>query len=172
MPHCSFITSPFFTILLTPKSPTCAPQQKRAYLDAALVVEEDVVELNVAVQNALRVNVADGLYNLLEQVLRHVLLQLAPLAHVVEQVAARAHLHHEEDVLVRLERLVQPVRSARGRLLNDVRVASALQDRDLLHDLLLGALVFQVLLVHRLYRDELARQLVHPQIHLPKRALA
>ena len=79
---------------------------KISYLDMALAVKQDVVQLDVSVQDLFRVDVANTLYDLLEENLRKRLLKLFPFPHEVEQIAASAQLHHQHDMSPRLESLV------------------------------------------------------------------
>ena len=53
-------------------------------LDVTLTVEQDVVQLDVTMQNALLVNVAKALDNLSEDDLGLCLIQLFALSHVVQ----------------------------------------------------------------------------------------
>lgn len=113
--------------------------------------------------DADRVHVRNPLHDLLEEVLGVLLCELSALPHVVEEVATRAQLHHDEVVIRCLERLEQ---------LDMARVLDRLQNVDLLHHLALSALLFDVVLSSRLDRDESTRQPVQAQVHLAEGALA
>ena len=77
-------------------------------LDVALVVEEDVVQLQIAVDDALLVEEVERQRDL-GRVEAGVLLGQAPLAlHVEHQVAAAHELDDEEEARRRLEARVQP----------------------------------------------------------------
>ena len=76
------------------------------YLDMALAVKQDVVQLDVSVQDLFRVDVANTLYDLLEENLCKRLLELFPFPHEVEQVTSSAQLHHQHDMSPRLEGLI------------------------------------------------------------------
>jgi len=80
---------------------------KVANFHISLTVQQNVVQLNVTVQNSLRMNVANALDNLLENYLGSHLVQLLALTHEVEQIAASTQLHYEQNVSRSLKSLVQ-----------------------------------------------------------------
>jgi len=101
-------------------------------LDVALGGQQDVVQLDVAMQDALRVAVAQTLHYLLKQVLSNVFLELPTTTHVREQVTSPADFHDEHYVLRCLEGLVET---------DDVSVSCPLEYVELLHDLPLRCLL-------------------------------
>ena len=128
-----------------------------AYLDVAVAVQQDVVELDVTVRDAILVQVGDALHDLPEDELGVLLTELTALAHVVQEVSAGAELHDDHVVLVSLERLQD---------LDVVRVAQRLEYSDLVHDLLLLALFLHEVHVDRLDGAQLARQPMQAQVDL------
>ena len=128
---------------------------------AERLVDEDVVELDVAVHDVQVVHVLQTAEERQEERprlrLRHGLPGVL-LAHVVDEVAAGAELHHDVRPTRRLERLeeLRHVRVVQGR--HELLLALELpHHRRVAHEL--GAVV-------ELDRHLLARQLVHRQPHL------
>ncbi len=64
------------------------------YLELALAVEQDVVQFDVSMQDALTVAVIKSIEQLLQQTLGHALLQTSPFADIRKQVAAHTQLLH------------------------------------------------------------------------------
>lgn len=85
------------------------------------------------------------------------------LGDVVEELATRAVLHDQEEVLGRLDNLVE---------LDEVRVADQFEDVDLAGDTFDVRYVHDLLLLQHLHCHLLARPLVDRQLHLPERPLA
>lgn len=98
-------------------------------------------------QHLLGVAVSEACDNLAEQVARAVLLELAPSAHVGQQISATAHAQHEYNMLLCLKALVKPYY---------VGVPCPAQDVELLHDFAFGGFFRHYLLVDGLEGDELA----------------
>ena len=134
-------------------------------LERALVVQEEVLGLEVAVAHAIHVAVrqaADELAEVLARAARAVLLQLALLHDDVEQLAALHELQHQVDGGGAGQHLLE---------LDDVGVLERLHDGDLLLDLLAHLRGADLGLVHHLQRHALARLAVLRQLHLAERAL-
>lgn len=72
-------------------------------------------------QDALRVTVVQSTDELLEHALGDVFLKLAPLAHVVQEIAACCNLYHEENVLLSFEEFKEA---------HDVLMSGLLEDDD------------------------------------------
>jgi hypothetical protein len=70
-----------------------------------LLVEENVLRLEVAVNNALGVDVLQALGDLHEDVARRGLVEGAPLHYLVEEVASRDQLHDEVELVLILDGL-------------------------------------------------------------------
>lgn len=102
-------------------------------------------------------DITDTLDDLLEQDFSEGLLALLPLPHEVEQVTASAQLHHEHDMTLRLERLVE---------LDDRDMPETEQNAHLVHDLRTLLVIGQVFLVDRFDGNQLPRQLMHAQVDL------
>lgn len=136
---------------------------KIANLDIALRGQQDVVQLDVAMEHALAVHIHQALDQLTEHVLRQVFLQLSASPNVRQEVAAAADLHDVDRVRLGVEALVEP---------HNVLVPCPLQDVVLLHDLLQGALICHVGLVDRLQGHELAGEPVDRQVDFAEGALA
>lgn len=66
----------------------------------AFAIEEDIVKFDIAMRNILGMNVAQSINNLLENFLSKRLLQSAAFTHVIEKITASAQLHHNDDVLL------------------------------------------------------------------------
>lgn len=132
-------------------------------LDVALVVEQNVLQLDVAVQDVLRMDVSDSLYYLLEEVLGEGLVELSSLAHVGEQIATCAKLHDEQVVLLCLKCLEE---------LNDRLVAHDPKKTSLVLNLPQRVFILQELLVDRLDGHKPPRQLLEGQVHFAEGALA
>lgn len=132
-------------------------------LDVTVPVEQDVVKLDIAVRHFVLVQVGNALHDLLEHKLGVLLAQLPPLSHVVEQVSAWAELHDDHVMLICLESLQN---------LDVVRVPQALQNIDLIHNLLLLAFLLHEVHVDALDCAELPSQPVQAQIDLAKGAFA
>jgi hypothetical protein len=88
-------------------------------LERLVVVEQQVLRLEVTVAHAARVQVLDARNQLLVELARLLLLQTRVPHDVVEQLAAVGVLHDHEELLLRLDDLVQ---------LDDVVVAHLLQN--------------------------------------------
>ena len=101
-----------------------------------LVLDEHVVELEVAVRNTTRMKILERLGHLLEEASAHALLDDTVRAlrlHVLVQRDAGNVVHHDADLLLRLYQVVHP---------DDVRVVDLLQRHDLpLHRLALHTVV-------------------------------
>ena len=108
-------------------------------------------------------NVAKTVNDLLKDFLGERFLQSAPLPHVVQQVATSAQLHHDDDVLLGLNRLVD---------FHHMVVAKFLKQSNLLHLLRLLYLVCECRLVERFESNELAYELVHGEVDFAKGAPA
>ena len=143
--------------------------------DVAFPVDEDVRGLDVAVRAAHGVQVADGADELAEEARalffcesgeRGVL--LAGLD-VVAELALLCALHHEEEVLARLDHLLSPANLVQ---LDDVRVPHAPQDVYLSADPQQVVFFLDLVFLEDLYRDLLARYHVQRLLHLAERALA
>lgn len=96
---------------------------------------------------------------MLEYFLSKGFFQLPSLSDVVQQVATCAQLHDYDDVLLGFDGLVY---------LDHVVVAHLQQQIDFLHQLGLVGFISQHLLVQRFEGHELADQLMHGQVYLPK----
>lgn len=116
-------------------------------LNLTLAIEQYVVEFDVAMGNVLRVNVLEAIDYLLEDLLRDWLLQATPLPDVVEKVATRAQLHHDDYVFLRLDCLVD---------LDHVVMAELEQKVHLFHQLLLLYLVGQAFLIQGFQSNQLS----------------
>mmetsp|Transcript_33948 Transcript_33948/g.104809 ORF Transcript_33948/g.104809 Transcript_33948/m.104809 type:complete len:214 (-) Transcript_33948:135-776(-) len=92
------------------------------HLDIAVAVEQDVLRLQVAVRHLLVVAVPDGEDDLLEDLAREHLRELAALADEREELPALDVFEHEVDGLLRLQDVLQA---------HDVLVVERLQQRDL-----------------------------------------
>lgn len=103
------------------------------------------------------------MHDLQEYWARSLFVQLFVLLDILEQIAGVDVLHHQEEVILRLEHLIET---------NDVRVADLFQDVDLLHDFLLAELILHMLLVNGLDRHIAPRKLVDAKRHLAKRSFA
>ena len=84
----------------------------------------------------LGVDIIESTDHLFEEVLGIVLLELAALSDVTEEVATLAEFHYEAHMLTGLKRIIQ---------LDDVLVCTLLQDAHLLHQ---SALVFLFIAQH------------------------
>ena len=105
--------------MLTPKSAIYSivySSNSETYLHIAFAIEQNVVKLDVSMQNVLRMDVPEALYDLSKEELSDVFRESPPLPHVVEQISTRAQLHDEEDVPSCLEGLEQ---------LHDMRVSQS-----------------------------------------------
>ena len=136
----------------------------------AVAVEEQVLELQVAVDDLFAVQVRDARDELRKEAARLALLEALLRENVVKQLATRAVLEHDADVALRLNHLVQ---------MHNVGMAQQAQHRDLALDLAHLASIRLVLLRrrHHLALDQLDRRLlakvaVHAQLDLAKLALA
>jgi len=98
------------------------------------------------------VNGLEAIDELLEHVLCAVFLQTASFADVVQKVSSWAHLKDKQNVLLSLEGLVKP---------DDIGVADLLENVDLLHDLPLGGVFLEVILVDGLDGDQFFCQTMH-----------
>lgn len=94
--------------------------------DILVAVEQQVLELQISVNNASLVQVADTGDKLGEQLTRRAVLQIAVVEDVVEQLTARRILEDDADVALGLNHLMQA---------NNVRVVEPAQDVDLAVDL-------------------------------------
>ena len=132
-------------------------------LDVTFAVKQYVVQLDVSVGHVLRVDVTQAVDDLPENLLRERLLQSASLSDIVEQVAASAQLHDDDDVFLSLERLVD---------LDHVVVPQLQQQVHFFHQLRLLHFVSQVRLVQRFEGHQLSDQLVHGQVDFAEGAAA
>lgn len=94
--------------------------------DILVAVEQQVLELQISVNNASLVQVADTGDKLGEQLTRRAVLQIAVVEDVVEQLTARRILEDDADVALSLNHLMQA---------DNVRVVEPAQDVDLAVDL-------------------------------------
>ena len=76
-------------------------------LDSAADVKQDVFELDVSKEDAILVQVLKALQDLEKNIFGRLLAQAFHLLHVVIQVAARAVLQAEHDVILCLEGVIQ-----------------------------------------------------------------
>jgi hypothetical protein len=105
-------------------------------------VDEDVLGFEVAVGDEVGVGVADALNHLSEEELHFVVRNLVVL-HVVEQLSALRQLHHHEDIVRRVQNLVQ---------LDYVGVTDELQDFYLPFHLRPGCCTFEIMFLFRILR--------------------
>ena len=103
------------------------------------------------------------MHDLQEYWARSLFVQLFVLLDILEQIAGVDVLHHQEEVILRLEHLIEA---------NDVRVADLFQDVDFLHDFLLAELILHMLLINGLDRHIAPCKLVDAKRHLAKRSFA
>ena len=96
-------------------------------LQGLIVVDEQVLRFQVPVADAQLVNIVDARNELLEVLAGLLLLQLLVLHDEVEELTALDELHHEVEVLLRLNDLVD---------LHDVWMVQLLEDLDLSADAL------------------------------------
>lgn len=125
-------------------------EAKIGNLDVHVAVEEQILGLEIAMNDALLVQVLYGRDDLSELGASLLLLHAAVRDQVVEDLAARRVLHHQVESLLCLYDLEE---------LHDVRVVQALHDLDLAEELLQRALV-QLRLVDDLDGDLFADELV------------
>jgi len=114
------------------------------------VQEHHILGLQVQVHDALGMEVVDALEDLRYEYGGLLLRQELLVADVLEELAARHQLHHQDDLAGRLEHVVQ---------VDDVLVSELGQDLDLLQDLLAEQALATVA-VGLALRDELARVLL------------
>lgn len=131
-------------------------------LEVAVLVDEEVLGLEVAVEHAARVAEPDGGDELLEVAPRGVLLE-PPLGDAAEQLPAADELHHEVDLGLGGHHLEQP---------HDVGVADAAEDGDLPLDVRDEAVPHRLLLVEHLDRDRLPGIRAPRLVHLGEGAVA
>lgn len=117
---------------------------KVRYLDVTLAIEQYIVKLDVPMRDILRVNIAQTVDNLTENLLSEGFLQPPSFTHVVEQITTGAKLHYNDYVLLSLDGLID---------LDNVVVAQFEQQINLLHQFGLLNFVSESLLVERLERD-------------------
>jgi hypothetical protein len=79
---------------------------KVTYLDIALAIEQDVVKFDISMGNVLGMDVAETVNYLLENDFRIRLLQSASLSDVIKKITASAKLHHDDDVLLGFDGLI------------------------------------------------------------------
>lgn len=84
-----------------------SPEPKVGHLDLAALVEQDVFEFEVAVHDALAVQVGDPEHELAEDLPRLGRREATLLDEVVKQFAAGAQFRHEVDRRFRRDQLVQ-----------------------------------------------------------------
>ena len=106
--------------------------------------------------------VGQACYDLLEEEARRLFFQLAAAPHISKEVPSSTDFHHEDNVLLGLKRLVKAY---------DIAVAGASKDVKLLHDLALGLLILEELLIDRFKSDELACEAVDREVDLAERTL-
>lgn len=94
------------------------------YLDLPLTIKQNVVELNVTMRYILGMNVLKPINNLFEYLLGQRLLQSSAFPNVIEEIAAGAQLHNNDDMLLGLDCLVY---------LHDVVMPELEKKVDLLH---------------------------------------
>lgn len=70
-----------------------------------LIVKKDVFQLDISMQNVLRMNIANTLYDLLEEVFSKSLIELPPLPDKGEQVTSSTQFHDKEVVFLCLKSL-------------------------------------------------------------------
>ena len=133
------------------------------YLDVTLAIQQYIVELNVPMRDILRVNIAQTVDNLTENLLREGLLEPPSFTHVVKQIATGAKLHYNDYVLLSFDSLID---------LDYVIVAQFEQQVDLLHQFSLLHFVGEGLLVERLERDQFPHELVHGKVDFAESATA
>ena len=121
---------------------------KVANLDVPLTGKQDIVKFDISMQHILRVTILKRSDDLRKNEAGHVFFQPAASAHVSQELAATTYLHHEDYVLLSLEWLVKA---------DNVLVAEASKDDELLHYLLLGRLLRQELLVDGFESHKLLR---------------
>ncbi|WVZ99537.1 LOW QUALITY PROTEIN: hypothetical protein U9M48_044815, partial [Paspalum notatum var. saurae] len=133
-------------------------------LDVALVVDEDVLELDVAVVHPERVAVVDREHQLPKHTARGGLADAAASMAVDIGRAATDQLHDDENTFLVCHHLVDAY---------DVWVAHPAHDLDLAHDLLRrGARLRQVILVHNFDGHLLPGLHLPRTVHLGKASLA
>jgi hypothetical protein len=94
--------------------------------DVAIAVEEQVLQLQVAVDNSLLMQIADTRHELCKQTTSRVVLKVAVVENVVEQLSARCVLEDDADVSLCLDHLVQA---------HNVGMLQTTQNRDFTVDL-------------------------------------
>ena len=77
-------------------------------------------------QHSFSVTITQAFYNLFEEVLGNIFLELSTSAHIGQKVSSAADFHHKDNVLCCLKRFVES---------HYVLVASPLQNVELLHHL-------------------------------------
>ena len=138
-------------------------QSEVTELDLHLVVDEEVAEFDVAVDDAVRVQEAQGVDDLFGVALDLELVQpLAPLQQFVQTLVC-AELQEDVDALAVFEEVDE---------LRDVLVLDRAVNFDLAHQLLLGAAPLQRALVDNLGRRYRLRVALHELIALREAALA
>ena len=107
--------------------------------------------------------VGDARYDLLEELARLVLVELAVLDNVIEELAARHVLHHHENVTGRVDHLIE---------LDDVRVAEELEILYLAAYLADHVERLDLVAVEYLDGDRVAGELMQRLLHLAEAARA
>lgn len=79
---------------------------KVSNFDVTFAVEQDVVKFDVSVRDLLCMDVAQPIDDLLEDLLRVGLLESPALPHVVEEIATCTQFHHDDNMLISFNRLV------------------------------------------------------------------
>ena len=76
--------------------------------DVLVAIEEEILQLQIPVHDALLVQVTNAGDELRKEPPRRAVLQVAVVEDVVEQLAARSVLHNDANVSLGLDHLVQP----------------------------------------------------------------
>ena len=80
---------------------------KISNFDHTFTVEQNIVQLDVSMQNWLRMNVAQAFNNLLEKNFSKIFIALFALPHKVKQISASTQLHDKHNMSASLESLIE-----------------------------------------------------------------
>jgi hypothetical protein len=131
-----------------------------ADLRVVMLVQKDVIQFDVAMDDAPSVDMAKSIHDLSEERSGFGSRQSPFLLHVLEQVTTGSVFHYDEQVGRAFEHLEESVMSELWYVPNDVRMLHLAMDVHLLQHLLLGMCVFDVGLADGFDGDVFSGELV------------